>query len=83
MNNQKIFIVLHWFWEGDGYLLNKYVDCFLTEQEAITSAKTLKCRGEDIKIYLPGEIIPDEDDGFYGTPPFAQIVEKVFLTMNN
>ena len=74
----KIFIVLYWFWEGDGYLVNEYKDCFLTEQDAVSFANTLKYGGKSVKIYLPGESIPDESDGGYGTSAFAQIVEKVF-----
>lgn len=76
----KIFIVLYWFWEGDGYLVNEYKDCFLTEEESISFANTLTpiFGGKTIKIYLPGNTIPDESDGDYGTPAFAQIIEKVF-----
>jgi hypothetical protein len=32
----------------------------------------------DVNIILPDEDIPDEGDGGYGTPPFVQIVKKVF-----
>lgn len=74
----KIFIVLYWFWEGDGYLVNEYKDCFLTEEEAVSFANTLKYGGKTIKIYLPSDSIPDESDGGYGTPAFTQIIEKVF-----
>lgn len=74
----KIFIVLYWFWEGDGYLVNEYKDCFLTEEEAVSFANTLKYGGKTIKIYLPSDSIPDESDGGYRTPAFAQIIEKVF-----
>lgn len=74
----KIFIVLYCFWEGDGYLVNEYKDCFLTLDDAISFANTLKYGDKNIKIYLPGEEIPDESDGGYGTPAFAQIIEKVF-----
>ena len=74
----KIFIVLYWFWEGDGYLVNEFKDCFLTEEESVSFANTLKYGGKTIKIYLPSDSIPDESDGGYGTPAFAQIIEKVF-----
>lgn len=74
----KIFIVLYWFWEGDGYLINTYEDCFLTEEDALSFANTLKYGGKTMKIYLPGDTIPDESDGGYRTPGFAQIIEKVF-----
>jgi hypothetical protein len=74
----KIYIVLYCFWEGDGYLINKYEDCFLTEDDAISLANTLKYSGKPVKIYLPGEEIPDEGDGGYGTPAFVQIVKKEF-----
>lgn len=74
----KIFIVLCWFWDGDGYLTNEYKDCFLAEQDAVSFANTFNYGGKTIKIYLPGESIPNESDGGYRTPAFAQIVEKVF-----
>jgi hypothetical protein len=74
----KIFIVLYWFWEGDGYLVNEYKDCFLTEDDAFSFANTLKYGGKTIKIYHPDEDIPDEGDGGYGTSAFVQIVKKVF-----
>ena len=73
-----IFIVLYWFWEGDSYLVNSYMDCFLTEYDAVSFAMTLKYGDKVVKIYLPNEDIPNEDDGRYGTPAFAQIVKKVF-----
>lgn len=74
----KIFIVLYWFWEGDGYLVNEYRDCFLTQEDAISFANTLKFGGKTIKIYLPNEEIPEDNDGGYGSPAFTQIVEKIF-----
>lgn len=76
--NIKVFIVLYCFWEGDGYLVNEYTDCFLTKEDAISFANSLKYSGKNVDVYLPGEEIPDEGDGGYGTPSFAKIIEKVF-----
>lgn len=83
MSNTQIFIVLYWSWDGDGYLVNKYIDCFSNEQEAVKFCETFAYNQsmiirKSIKIYLPGDRIPDEDNGDYGTPSFVQIVKKVF-----
>lgn len=84
--NIKIFIVLYWFWEGDGYLINEYKDCFLSLDEAIKFANTLKYGSSTlakhnppskVKVYLPNEEIPDEEHG--DGKAFAQIIEKVFV----
>lgn len=76
----KIFIVLYCFWEGDGYLVNEYKDCFLSEQDAISFANTLKYGGKTIKVFLPDEELPDESTlgHSFGGVAFAQIIEKVF-----
>jgi hypothetical protein len=74
----KIFIVLYWFWEGDGYLVNEYKDCFLTYNDAVQFANTFKRDGKTIRIYTPDEEMPNENEGGYGTPSFIQVVEKVF-----
>ena len=67
----KIYIVLRWFWEGDGYLINSYKDCFKSLDESLKSCKEL-----GLKTYLPSEEIPKEDEGYYNSSSFLQIIEK-------
>lgn len=77
MSEIKVFVVLYWFWEGDGSLVNKYEDCFLTKDDAMSFANTLEYDDKTLKVYLPNDVIPDENEGGYGTRPFIQIIEKV------
>ena len=69
----KVFIVIKWFWDGDSYLVNSYLDCFLDQGEAQEFAQS-----KGLKIYQHGETLPDENDGDYGSPDFIQIIEKTF-----
>lgn len=71
----KIHIILLWFWERDSYLVNKYLDCYLKKDDAIEFAESAKKKYKASKVYLPGEEIPKEEDGEYGSKPFIQVVE--------
>jgi len=71
----KIHIILLWFWEGDSYLVNKYLDCYSKKDDAIEFAKSAKKKYKASKVYMPGEEIPKEEDGEYGSKPFIQVVE--------
>ncbi len=82
MKTFKIFIVLYWLLDGDGYLFSEYKDSFLTKEDALLFANTLKYRGESMKIFLPNETIPDDSEDDYETSPFVQIMEKCFDFFN-
>jgi hypothetical protein len=68
----KVYVLLCWFWEGDGYLVNSYKDCYKSLKDA-QSEPTIE---HESIIYLPGERIPEEEDGSYYSDPFYQIIEK-------
>lgn len=73
----KVYIILFWFWEGDSYLVNSFVDCKKTMKESlILCSEEAKGKSFVPKLFVPGEDIPKEDDGHYGTPGFFQIIEK-------
>jgi len=78
---KTVYIVLEYFWEGDGYLVNSYGDCFLSEQEALEYA-TKKAKPFPVerrpKIYKYDEVVPDESDGDYNSTPFYHIIKKEF-----
>lgn len=74
--NIEVFILLHWFWEGDDNLINEYKDCFLSLEEAKESATNIKFNKSTVKLYLFDEKTPS--DGHYGQPGFAQIISKKF-----
>ena len=67
----KIYIVLRWFWEGDGYLISSYKDCFKSLDESLKS-----CKESGLKTYLPSEEITEEHEGHYNFSSFLQIIEK-------
>ena len=70
----KVYCLLYWFWEGDFHLVNSFVDVKVSLDEImavlVTENRSL------LKVYLPGEAIPTEDDGFYGYDGFYQIIVK-------
>ena len=79
--NIDVYVVLHWFWEGDSYLVNKYMDCFINELDANSFANkeaNNKNYKEPLKIYKNGEDIPDEEDGHYDSPSFIEVIKKSF-----
>lgn len=76
-----VFVILHWFWEGDSYLVNSYVGIGSTIEQAesiIDSQKETLDEGlqNRIKTYYPGENIPKEDDGNYYADSFYQIIRE-------
>lgn len=71
----KVYILLNWFWEGDGYLVNSYVDCFGELKDIIAHAENLAAERNN-RIYGIGQEIPKEVDGRYGSLSFYQIIEK-------
>lgn len=71
-----VYVVLYWYWDGDGYLSNQYLDCFLNEEESKKFAKNMMDEYHTRKIYLPGEPIPNNDGG--DGPGFIQIISKKF-----
>lgn len=71
----KIYVLLHWGWDGDGYLSNMFIDVFDNMAKAKSQAVS-ESMLMDEKIYMPGEQIPEQDDGNYYTYGFLQIVEK-------
>ena len=77
----EVFIVLFWFWEGDGNLVNSYRDCYLSLQNAIDAIQSgsdkIDEAGKPCRIYTPDEEIPARF-GYCDEPPFIQIVKKVF-----
>ena len=68
----KVYVLLRWFWEGDGYLVNSYLDCY----KSLNDAKSEPTIEFESKIYLPEEPIPEEEEGSYYSDPFYQIIEK-------
>lgn len=76
---KEVYILLFWFWEGDGYLVNSYLDCFLTLEEALKIADQYGiAHNQKYKIYLTGEKLPDEDSGGYHSVGFLQIINRIF-----
>jgi hypothetical protein len=72
MKVMKVYVLLLWFWEGDGELVNSYVGVKRTKKE-VSKLVTLP-----FKIYQPEEEIPDERSGRHGSPSFYQIIiEKI------
>lgn len=71
----KVYILLNWFWEGDSYLVNSYVDCFAELKDALEHAEKL-AKEKNNRIYGVGHEIPKEKDGHYRSPSFYQIIEK-------
>jgi len=71
----KTYIILLWFWEENGYLITRYLDCYSKKEDAIEFAMSIKEKHEASKVYLPGEEIPKKEDGEYGSKPFIQVVE--------
>lgn len=92
-DKNTVYVVLEWYWDGDGYLVNTYVDCFLTEHEALECAHekavprpiykwSIKEKKPSKtmmtpKIYMPNENIPDEDHQAECNM-FLQIIKKEF-----
>lgn len=72
-----VYVVLHWFWEGDSYLVNSFVDIAgtLGEARAIYSEHQTGL----LLLYLPEEEIPSSSDGQYGSPGFYQILKKTLI----
>ena len=75
---EKVFIVLNWCHDGDGYLGNSFESCFKTMEEAKEfSEKYVENSKKFKKIFYPGEEIPSED-GHHSLPGFLQIIEYKF-----
>lgn len=71
----EIYVVLFWFWDGDGYLINSYDKCFLNLERAVQFAR--ETSQENGKVFLPGEDLPKEEDGHHLTPGFKQVIIEV------
>lgn len=86
MNNKtiKVYIVLSWYWDGDGYLVHDYRDCFLKKHEAVSLARVILLEDEfysknkNVKIYNVDEEIPKIIGGGCSESAFLQIIEKTF-----
>ena len=89
----KLYVLLLYFWEGDGYLINEFkgiFDSIESVPEEIKNHKAVfKNRQGDILepkykgFYLPGEVLPEEDDGHYGSPSFYATEEVEMNKIKN
>lgn len=70
----KVYVLLLWNWDGDSYLVDSFIDVKKSIKELMTAL--LSENGNLLKCYLPGDVIPNEDDGHYGSEGFYQIIEK-------
>lgn len=90
MYTLQVFVLLYWFWDEDRKLVNRYVCVGKSIAEVISKKSTalevlnLGSKNDPMyRTYLPGQPVPEVEDGHHGRPEFFQILEQeVELTID-
>lgn len=81
----KLYVLLLYFWEGDSYLVNDFRGIFDSIESVPENIRNHSIEFKDRKgkpyepkykgFYSPGEKLPKENDGHYGSPGFFSLEE--------